>query len=271
MNTLCLRFITIISAGVFVLLMARLAIAVEKRDARITQIVREVHVLTSRAASRPASVNEMVGEGTAVRTGGESRAELTFRDASLTRLGANTVFSFEQGARTLDLTSGAVLICVPPESPGVRVNTPAVSAAITGGIAMVETHKNSWIKVIIIEGQGVLTLKSSGETLTLTAGQIIALPPGARHFTKAENIDVKKLTDNSVLVHFAKLPAWVWTLIEAEIERQQNFPVSGGGGLKDPTGFNAIDQRAATTLSSPPPKPSPRPTGAPASTLRGKP
>jgi FecR protein len=241
----------------------------EKQQAVVTQVLRDVRILPANAPPKPASLNDVVRERTSVRTGGDSRAELTFSDSSLTRLGANTIFSFGQAGRDLKLTSGAVLLCAPAQSGTVNLATPAVSAGISGGVAMVETHKNSWIKVIIIEGQGVVTLKSSDKTLTLSAGQMIVLPPGAKQFGNVQNIDLQKLTDNSVLIHFAKLPAWVWALIEAEIARQQSFPPSGG--LKDPTGSNAIDQRAAVLSQSPAPTASPRPTGAPASTLRGKP
>jgi hypothetical protein len=94
-------------------------------------VVREVRVLTSRSASRSASLNDVVGERTAVRTGAESRAELTFRDQSLTRLGANTLFSFGPGAHDYDLSSGALLLCVPKEAGTAHINTAAVTAAVT--------------------------------------------------------------------------------------------------------------------------------------------
>lgn len=236
----------------------------EKREARVTQIVHDVRVVPSKASARPAAINDAISSGTGVRTGSDSRSELTFGDLSITRLGANTVFSFDQGARNINLSSGAVLICVPPEAGSVRISTPAVSAAITGGIAMAESHKDSWIKVIIIEGQGVVTLKANGKSLTLHAGQMITLPPGAREFTKVLNINLKKLTDKSLLVRFAKLPKWVWTLIDAEINRQLTNPPSGG--YSDPTGFDKIDQRAATL-----PTPSPPPERSPGANVTGKP
>ena len=71
--------------------------AAQKKEARVTEIVREVRLMMSNAATRPAALNENLREGTAVRTGNDSRAELTFLDQSLTRLGANTVFSFGRG------------------------------------------------------------------------------------------------------------------------------------------------------------------------------
>jgi hypothetical protein len=253
-------------AVISTLLPAGSGVASENRGARVTQIVHDVRVLPSKASARPASVNETIGQGTGVRTGSDSRAELTFSDLSLTRLGANTVFSFDQGARSLNLTSGAALICVPPDAGSVRVIAPAVTAAISGGIAMAETHKNSWIKIIIIEGQGVVTLKSSGKSLTLHPGQMIVLPAGAKDFTKVLNINLEKLTDKSLLVRFARLPQWVWALIDVQIDKQRSAPPSGG--YVDPTGFDARDQRAATM--TPPPMKTP-PPGRSVEALSGKP
>ena len=68
-----------------VVLFACFVLGADSREARVTQIVHDVRVLPSRAAARPASINESVRQGTGVRTGGDSRAELTFNDQSLTR------------------------------------------------------------------------------------------------------------------------------------------------------------------------------------------
>jgi hypothetical protein len=51
------------------------------------------------ATARPAAVNDEVRDGTAVRTGVDSRSELKFTDQTLARLGANTLFSFSEGTR----------------------------------------------------------------------------------------------------------------------------------------------------------------------------
>jgi ferric-dicitrate binding protein FerR (iron transport regulator) len=57
-------------------------------------------------------VSDEVRDGTAVSTGVELRAELTFTDATLVRLGANTIFSFNEGTRNLELGGGAMLLRV---------------------------------------------------------------------------------------------------------------------------------------------------------------
>src|SRR5438477_11504198 len=78
--------------------------AAELKEARVTQIVRDVKLLPNAAPARPASVDDQVRDGTAVRTGIESRSELMFTDATLARLGANTIFSFTEGTRNLELS-----------------------------------------------------------------------------------------------------------------------------------------------------------------------
>src|SRR4029078_11664003 len=107
--------------------------------------------LPNQAAPRPAVVNDEIRQGTAVRTGTDSRTELTFSDLTITRLGANTVFSFKAGSRDLKLTSGAVLIQVPPGAPAVKVNSAAVSGAMRGGTAIFDAGTG---KFMVLEGEG---------------------------------------------------------------------------------------------------------------------
>src|SRR5437016_14487031 len=71
----------------------------ELKEAQVTQVIQDVRLLPSNAAPRPASVSDRVHEDTAVRTGVESRTELTFQDMTLTRLGSQTIFSFKSGDR----------------------------------------------------------------------------------------------------------------------------------------------------------------------------
>jgi hypothetical protein len=77
--------------------------ASELKEARVSQVIKDVKLLPAQAAPRPAVVSDAVRDGTAVRTGVDSRAELTFTDQTMARLGANTIFSFREGTRNLEL------------------------------------------------------------------------------------------------------------------------------------------------------------------------
>ncbi len=128
--------------------------AAQLKEARVTQVIRNVELVPAQAAPRPAAVSDEVRNGTAVRTGIESRAELTFTDQTLARLGANTIFSFNKGTRNLELGGGAMLLRVPKDAGGAQINTAAVTAAITGTTVMLEYHPDAFIKFIILEGTG---------------------------------------------------------------------------------------------------------------------
>jgi FecR protein len=104
----------------------------ELKEAKVTQVIQEVRVLPSNASPRPAAVNDDVRQGTAVQTGAQSRSELTFKDQTMTRLGEKTIFSVGEGARTIDLGSGQVLLYVPKKAGAVKVKMGPVTAAITG-------------------------------------------------------------------------------------------------------------------------------------------
>jgi hypothetical protein len=134
-------------------------IAAQLKEARVTQIVKEVQLLPAQAAPRPAVVNDNVRSGTAVRTGGDSRTELTFTDQTLARLGANTIFSFNEGTRNLNLLGGAVLLQEPKGAGGAKITTGVVTAAITGTTILMEYHRNAYIKFIVLEGTARMYLR----------------------------------------------------------------------------------------------------------------
>src|SRR3712207_470866 len=104
--------------------------AVATKEARVTQVIRDVKLLPSDDAPRAAAVNDQVREGIAVRTGDQSRSELTFVDLTISRLGANTVFTFNKAGRSVQLDGGSVLIRVPKDSGGGNVRTNAVTVGI---------------------------------------------------------------------------------------------------------------------------------------------
>lgn len=93
------------------------------------------------AAPRPAPQGAVVTDENVVRTGKESRAELEFSDLTLARLGANSIFSFDAQARSLNCDQGAILFAKPSGSGRVEVRSGAITAAITGSIGFVLNRK----------------------------------------------------------------------------------------------------------------------------------
>jgi len=192
----------IFSSGLIIMLWLvgaeRLVAADQLQQARVSQVIQDVRVLETHGAPRPAAVNDKVIQGMGVRTGVESRAELTFTDLTITRLGANTVFSFKQGARELDLTSGAVLLQIPPKAPAVKVSTSAVTAAITGGTALFATGPPT--KFMVLEGIGTFYPTGHPErAATINGGEMMTMTAD-RRMTKPEKFDVKLVLKTSRLI-----------------------------------------------------------------------
>ena len=196
--------------------------AEQPQQARVSQVIQDVRLLESHGGPRPAVVNDKVTQQTGVRTGVESRAELTFTDLTITRLGANTIFSFKQGARELDLTSGAVLLQIPPKAPAVKVSTSAVTAAITGGTALFATGPPT--KFMVLEGIGTFYPTGHPErAATLNGGEMMTMTANG-HMTKPEKFDVKLVLKTSRLIKdfppLENLPL-VMSVVDLQLAEQQ--------------------------------------------------
>ena len=205
------------------------------------------------AAPRPAVVNDEVKIGSAVRTGAESRTELTFSDLTITRLGADTIFSFNEGTRELALGSGAMLVQVPRGGAEVKVTTAAVTAGITGGTMLMETHKRSPTKCLVLEGRGrFFPTGRPDEAVILHGGEMVMMTTDGR-ITRPTKFNAKLVfTTAKLITDFDPLPNA--DLILAVIAEQENEGMVSNTGTNDST--DVLDLRSntfpvATTGGSP--------------------
>jgi hypothetical protein len=192
-----------------VLLVASYALAAEaKKEARVTQIIRDVKLLPADASARAAVVNDRVADDTGVRTGGESRSELTFADLTITRLGANTIFSFNKAGRNAQVDSGSILLRVPKDSGGGRIKTSAVTVAVTGTTVIMESVRGR-NKLYVLEGGARVSLvKYPKQFQNVGAAQMVDVPPGATTVPPPVNIDLNDLMKKHPLItDFPPLPS----------------------------------------------------------------
>lgn len=177
--------------------------------ARVTQIVRDVKVLPEDAAARAAALNDKVGGGEAVRTGDASRSELTFPDLTISRLGANTIYSFDKAGRDVQLTNGSLLLRVPKGSGGGNIRTEPVTVAVTGTTLIFEHARGGRSKLVVLEGGARLSLrKVSGQSRDLRAGQMLEVPAGATTLGMPVDVDLDEVMKTHPLVtKFRPLPS----------------------------------------------------------------
>lgn len=185
------------------------AMAASSKEARVTQIIREVKLLPADAAAREAALNDKVSDETGVRTGGDSRSELTFPDLTITRLGANTIFSFSKSGRTANVDTGSILLRVPKDSGGGSIRSTAVTVAITGTTVIFEGSRNGRSKLITLEGSARVSLKKKpSESRKVLAGQMLDVPAGATTLPMPVNIDLNELMRTHPLItDFKPLPS----------------------------------------------------------------
>lgn len=198
----------ILSSSLALLMIAGLALADSKKEARVTQIVREVKILPADAAARAAMMNDRVADDTGVRTGGDSRSELTFADLTITRLGSNTIFSFNKAGRNNQVDSGSILLRVPKDSGGGRIKTSAVTVAVTGTTVILESVRGR-NKLYVLEGSARVSLvKNSKQFQNVLGSQMVDVPPGATTVPAPVNFDLNDLMRNHPLITgFPPLPS----------------------------------------------------------------
>src|SRR3984893_1843036 len=195
-----------------------------KEEARVTQIIKEVELLPANATPRPAMQDDKVSSDTGVRTGDKSRSELTFEDLTITRLGANTVFSFNKAGRNGQLDSGSILLRVPKNSGGAEFRTRDVTVGITGTTVIFESTRLGNSKLIALEGAARLHLnKYPAEVANIQAGQMLDVKAGAIKIPPPTNVDLDQIMRTHPLItDFPPLPSQ--KLISTAIKNQQTAP-----------------------------------------------
>jgi FecR protein len=219
-----------LSSAFALLLVAGLAMADSKKEARVTQIIRDVKILPADAAARAAVVNDRVADDTGVRTGGDSRSELTFADLTITRLGSNTIFSFNKAGRNNQVDSGSILLRVPKDSGGGRIKTSAVTVAVTGTTVILESVRGR-NKLYVLEGGAKVSLvKYPKQFQNVQGAQMVDVPPGATTVPLPTNFDLNDLMRNHPLITgFPPLPSR--DLIAATSQQPPPAPAPSGPSI----------------------------------------
>src|SRR5689334_4236592 len=102
----------------------------------------------------------------------------------------------------MTLQKGTMLLQVPKGLGGAKIHTASVTAAITGTTIMMEYVPNKDIKVLVLEGTLRLSMNGRfGDSLLLTPGKMVIMPPNARRIPDPVTVDLKKVVQTSNLVN----------------------------------------------------------------------
>jgi len=197
--------------------------ATEFKDAEITTLKNIVEHDAGQGAV-PAKVNEKIGENSKVTTAAASMAELTFGDTSITRIGANSVFSFQSKERLVKLDKGTALIHATPGNGGATVDCGGVTAAVSGSTFMASRSATGGAVFVLLESSGSLKVTTpGGQTAVIMPGQAASTGTGAKSGIQVFDVDVKKVMDTTPLVQGFKKELPSQAEINVVSEKQQSM------------------------------------------------
>ena len=198
-------------------------------SAEVTKIINRVSVVDPAKGEHPAMLRDVIKDDLGLQTAAKSRSELLFQDNTLTRIGAETFFSFKTGTRDMTLEKGSMLLQVPKGLGGAQIHTAAVTAAITGTTIMMEYSPGHYIKVLVLEGSLRLSRNGAfGDSLVLHPGKMVIMRPDAKKIPDPIDVDLAQIVRTSTLVNFPGgniLPSM--PLIQAAISDQAKEVAKG--------------------------------------------
>ena len=194
--------------------------------AAVTKTINAVSVLPRNTKAVPGDV---ITKDLALKTGGDSRAELEFPDLTITRLGANAIFRFYAGQRRIILDGGVMLFHADHRRGGGTVEAGAITAAVTGTDFLI-SNISKRVKVICLSGKVLVYFTANPkEGRGLKPGQMVDVAAGATKIPAATTINLTTLLATSMLGEAGGLgPFPNQAAIEKNARNQQDASLLGG-------------------------------------------
>lgn len=201
--------------------------AIDLKEAKVTQVVNDVQIISAADQQQHvATVDDVFRMPDVLHTGNASRAELVAPDETITRVGANTIFSFDPASRTIDLKQGSLLFHSPHGKGGGSIRTGSATASVLGTTLIVTTTPKGGLKVLDLEGN-VEVKFLNGLKQKLDPGQMTFVLPGGDQLAPIIIFRLDELTKHSLLVKGFNQPLASLPLINSQMEKQLKLIQSG--------------------------------------------
>ena len=227
-------------------------------SATISEVKNEAQLFLYDTANketiRAAQVKDTLYGSRILRTGKSSRAELEFNDKSIARIGANTLLSFKNHTRQLELQKGTLLLQVPKGYGNTQVATPAATCSVIGTTILLQHLQlaNGQQRSINIVLEGLMNVTVNGKTHQVPGGSaLISNGPGAE--PQVVKVDIASFMSSSMLINqFSTLTSN--EAIQAVIDSQKNEEVESLDKILD-TSMKSLARELQTLPPPPPPSP----------------
>jgi hypothetical protein len=192
-------------------------VSAASNEVRITAIVKEANLVTNDAGRQAASIGDAVRIGNEIITGIDSRAEVTFENKAVARLGANAALTVKS-KNVIELSRGALLLDFPGNTKG-KVQAGAISVVVGRATALLEYHPTVF-KFLVLEGKARLYRpRHPGDSILVSAGRMVFGDARAA-LTDPVDFDIDRFVKTCPLIQ-AFSPLSGDKLIAAEIQTQQ--------------------------------------------------
>jgi hypothetical protein len=215
------------------------ALAMPRPDAVVTRVVGNATVGAAAGGSHTLRVGDRVRIGDALRTGVDSRLEVTFPDEAIARLGAETSIVSKNGSRNLIL-DGGVLFVDAPRKAHVAIRAGGYAASISASTMLFEFRPDVY-KFMVIDGTSRLYRPAHfGDSVLVRAGQLVIGDP-AQPVSDPVDFEIARFIKTSCFIaDFAPLPN-AKSLVSAGGQQEQrktkkrlvgtNLVIFGGGSF----------------------------------------
>lgn len=214
----------------FCMVSAGMGEALPLRESTIVEVINSVEVLAGdEMTASAAEPGQLFRAPDFLQTGRRARARLEAEDGTVTRVGSNTLFSFADEDRTINLQRGSLLFHSPEGRGGGNIVTASATAAVLGTTVVVVATQDGGFKVLVLEGTASVTF-ADGTTRILGAGQMTFVQPGRPETAGAGpvlNFDLETLSENSALIQGFDQPLASQGDILQAIQRQAQDVSSG--------------------------------------------
>ena len=231
--------------GVIVLpLPNRASASTPLNKAEIQDLRNLVQLMPQHKPKRQAHKLDALIPGDALSTGRSSLADVRFNDGSLARVGEQALFRFLPKTRNFRLSTGTILMLIPPRQGQTHINTPNAAAAIRGSALFVRYDKETDTTIVgALTNSGIQVFnKDASQHQMLQAGQLMVIVKGK--FQGLYDFDLRTFYETSDLVRGLNLtqngvpnpdPAIAKVREETIAAIKAQAPVTGKGVVENPS------------------------------------
>ena len=207
--------------------------AADLSAARVSRVFKDVKLVAPGSSGRAVKSGGTVPEGAAVRTGAAARAEIMLPGPAVVRLGGKTALALKArpllrsrygSANGWELGEGLVLFQVPKQPGATQIKTGAINAEVRGSTGLIERNGGAYVKILILEGEARIFTSRMGESIVMTAGQLLITSPKAEGLPEPVHFDIEHLYRTSLLTNKDFAPLGSRELILQAIQKQKSDP-----------------------------------------------